>query len=197
MATNGIASAYTIPATSFSKANGRLGEDDQQGADERPDREREHEADPDREATRNQRPRTSSPLRRKAPSAEASSSSTTCARNAHRTASQSAIGLRTTVAVSTTQARPRAAACGTGAETSERQAVRVDRPDLVPPVDLDERLRGRGLHEPEAEQRERRAERDHEQHQRARPLARGVDAQQPEASEHERLDDARSRSRAG
>ena len=73
------------------------------------------------------------------------------------------------------------------AEPSERQAIRVDRADLVPPVDFGQGHRRRRLHEPEAEQCERRAERDHEQHQRARPLARGVHPQQPEAAEHGRL----------
>ena len=82
----------------------RLGEDDQQGADERADRERNTRPIPTERrrgtSARGRAPRCGARLR--AP--RRSSGSTTCARNAHRTASQSATGLRKTVAVSTTQA---------------------------------------------------------------------------------------------
>ena len=166
----------------------RVGEDDQQGTDERADREREHEADPDERGDAEPAPADELPA-----SAQGSERRGVLElhdlrekRPAHGEpdrdgAEEHGRGQHNPGADRDQQRAEQ------GAETGERQAVRVDRADLVPPVDLDEGLRRRGLHEPEAEQCERRPERDHEQHQRARPLARGVDAEQPEAAEDERL----------
>ena len=74
-----------------------------------------------------------------------------------------------------------------GRKPAEREPVRLDRPDLATLIELDERPHGRGLHDRSAEQRQRRAERDHQQHQDALSAGLGIDPGEARRAEDERL----------
>src|SRR5829696_1853948 len=103
-ATKGMVSAYTTPATIFSSASGasvrRISSAPRSG----PAAIATAVPTPTREATFSQRPRTSSPLRRKASTARRPSTSTTCAASDQRTPSQTAMGSPIPVALSAIQA---------------------------------------------------------------------------------------------
>src|SRR5215204_4377346 len=103
-ATKGMVSAYTTPATIFSSASGasvrRISSAPRSG----PAAIATAVPTPTREATFSQRPRTSSPLRRKASTARRPSTSTTCAASDQRTPSQTAMGSPIPVAPSVIQA---------------------------------------------------------------------------------------------
>src|SRR5829696_5164635 len=106
-ATKGMVSAYTTPATIFSSASGasvrRISSAPRSG----PAAIATAVPTPTREATFSQRPRTSSPLRRKASTARRPSTSTTCAASDQRTPSQTAMGSPIPVALSVIQAAAR------------------------------------------------------------------------------------------
>ena len=126
------------------------------------------------------------------------SSSIVWASSAQRTASTTATGIRN-------QRRREHGADGDckrqaakkRSEPRQRGSVRVNRSDGTSAVDLDERTRSRGLNHADAQQRERGPDDGDEERERAGRLTGGVDAEQTEAAEEERLDERDDGCRAG
>ena len=129
-----------------------------------------------------------------APIAERSSSSTTCATSDQRTASQSATGASTTCRVERdADGDGEADTPEEGARLPEREPVGAERAHRPTQVELDQGAGGRRLDERQPEERDRRSDRHHREHDRAGALAgridAGLDPEEAEAAQNERLEE--------
>ena len=150
------------PGDDVQERKRRLGEKDQQRAEEGAGRERNRSSDPD-EGSHPQPPAacTSSPLRRRASIARTPSTSTTCAASAQRTPIQTATGIPIPVAVRVIHATARIPdAPSSGRHRVTAMPVRLDGIDVTAFVEADERADRGALDEREAEQRQGRADQD-------------------------------------